>query len=189
MTDAAPPPPPPPVPGDSKDWTWVLQRVCPECGFDVNRLERQSIGATLRSTAASWSSVLTGATDQLRSRPDADVWSPLEYACHVRDVYELYSQRLQLMMENDGPRYPNWDQDATAVESRYDLAEPDQVRHQLVENAERLAQQFDEVGSADWARTGFRSDGAAFTIETFARYLVHDLVHHLHDVGVKFEGP
>jgi hypothetical protein len=35
---------------------------------------------------------------------------------------------------------------------------------------------------AQWARTGRRSDGAAFTVESFARYFVHDPVHHLHDV-------
>ena len=34
----------------------------------------------------------------------------------------------------------------------------------------------------EWDRTGFRSDGAAFTVATFARYLVHDPIHHLHDV-------
>ena len=33
-----------------------------------------------------------------------------------------------------------------------------------------------------WPRTGPRSDGARFTVETFARYFVHDPVHHLYDV-------
>jgi len=32
------------------------------------------------------------------------------------------------------------------------------------------------------SRPGFRSDGARFTVESFARYFVHDLAHHLHDV-------
>ena len=38
----------------------------------------------------------------------------------------------------------------------------------------------------DWTwvlqRTGRRSDGAHFTVETFARYFIHDPVHHLYDV-------
>ena len=33
-----------------------------------------------------------------------------------------------------------------------------------------------------WQRTGRRSDGASFTVETFARYFIHDPVHHLYDV-------
>jgi hypothetical protein len=31
-------------------------------------------------------------------------------------------------------------------------------------------------------RPGRRSDGATFTAETFARYFIHDPIHHLHDV-------
>jgi hypothetical protein len=36
---------------------------------------------------------------------------------------------------------------------------------------------------AQWERTGARSDGARFSVDSFARYLIHDPVHHLHDVG------
>lgn len=45
-----------------------------------------------------------------------------------------------------------------------------------------LARAFADVGDGEWQRTGFRSDGAAFTIDSFARYMVHDPVHHVHDV-------
>jgi hypothetical protein len=30
--------------------------------------------------------------------------------------------------------------------------------------------------------TGARSDGAQFTVESFARYFIHDPIHHLYDV-------
>jgi len=33
-----------------------------------------------------------------------------------------------------------------------------------------------------WERPGRRSHGAHFTVASFARYLVHDPVHHLADV-------
>jgi hypothetical protein len=39
------------------------------------------------------------------------------------------------------------------------------------------------VTGGQWQRTGVRSDGALFTVETFGRYLVHDPTHHLWDVG------
>jgi hypothetical protein len=38
------------------------------------------------------------------------------------------------------------------------------------------------VSAGQWQRTGRRSDGAHFTVETFARYFIHDPVHHLYDV-------
>jgi hypothetical protein len=55
------------------------------------------------------------------------------------------------------------------------------VLFQLQEAAERLADRFDRVEGEQWDRTGVRSDGAYFTVESFARYLMHDPIHHLHD--------
>jgi hypothetical protein len=33
-----------------------------------------------------------------------------------------------------------------------------------------------------WGRVGLRSDGAEFTVDSFARYFVHDPIHHVDDV-------
>jgi hypothetical protein len=167
---------------DSKDWTWVLQRRCPECGFAAESIEREGVASMLRSNATSWRSVL--ARDDVASRPAAgDRWSALEYACHVRDVLRLYDERLRLMLETDDPTYPNWDQDATAIESRYGESDPGVVAKEIVAAAEAIAARFESVHGAAWGRSGTRSDGAHFTIETFATYLVHDPIHHLWDVG------
>ena len=174
-------PRPPDIEPDTKDWTWVLGEACPECGFDSRTFPREEVGAMLREVAAEWHEALTGGSDvQLRSRPDH--WSILEYGCHVRDVCRLYLRRLDLMLDEDGPHYPNWDQDATAIEERYDLADPGSVADELSVAAGELADRFDSVSGDQWDRTGFRSDGARFTVESFARYFIHDPVHHLHDI-------
>ena len=94
----------------------------------------------------------------------------------------IYLERLELMLTQDGPHYPNWDQDATAIEQRYDQASADVVAGELCRAAGKLADRFDSVGPQDWSRTGYGSDGAAFTVDTFARYFVHDPIHHLWDV-------
>ena len=174
------------MPGDSKDWTWVLERRCPECRFDVHSFSRTEVGSLLRQVTNTWAELLVGDPGELRRRPSPEVWSPLEYAAHVRDVLALYSARLEMMMTEDGPHYPDWDQDATAVEKRYDQSDPGEISEELSTNGATLAEQFDAVPPIGWERTGFRSDGTAFTIESFARYLLHDPVHHLHDVGVTF---
>jgi hypothetical protein len=166
---------------DTKDWTWVLERPCPECGLDTSTLRRDEIGAMVRANAGAWQSLLAGPGDH-RRRPSPARWSPLEYACHVRDVLRLYEERLTLMLAQDGPRFANWDQDATAVEDDYAAQDPAAVSAELGAAAEVIAAHFDTVAGDQWQRTGFRSDGASFTIETFARYFVHDPVHHLNDV-------
>ncbi|MEZ5382330.1 MAG: DinB family protein [Microthrixaceae bacterium] len=170
------------IAADDKDWTWVLQRVCPECGADVRSFPINEIGAMVRANSAEWVAILGLPVEALRRRTRPDRWSPLEYACHVRDVYELYDQRLSLMLTEDGPSYPNWDQDVTAVEQDYARADPAAVARDLRDRAHELASRFELVSGDDWERTGHRSDGATFTIETFARYLIHDPIHHLWDV-------
>ena len=170
-----------PIVPDDKDWTWVLERPCPECGFDAATVPPESVGARLRANAAAWRDVLGQADDVVRRRP-VDRWSPLEYACHVRDVCVLYDERLGLMLAEDDPLYPNWDQDVTAVEEAYGAQVPAEVAVALAAAADALADRFDSVEGAQWGRTGRRSDGARFTIAGFSRYLLHDPVHHLYDV-------
>jgi len=166
---------------DSKDWTWVLQRPCPECGFAAAELAGSDIGDRTRASAAEWQQVLT--RPDVRDRPAPTVWSPLEYACHVRDVCDLFDRRLALMLTEDDPLFENWDQDVSAVVGRYGDQDPATVADALVAAAASIADRFDSVTGDQWARTGRRTDGAVFTSESFGRYFVHDIVHHLHDVA------
>jgi hypothetical protein len=174
---------------DTKDWTWVLQRPCPECGLDTRGVPADAVAAMIRANAAAWPEVLNQAAD-VRQRPSPEKWSPLEYSCHVRDALRLYDERLVLMLTQDGPLFPNWDQDVTAVADRYGEQDPATVAAEIPAVAETLARRFDSLTAEQWQRTGHRSDGAHFTVETFARYFVHDPVHHLFDVtGIRYSEP
>jgi hypothetical protein len=165
---------------DTKDWTWVLDERCPECGFDAASIDRSQMGELVRTNVARWPDLLVAA--DASTRPTAAQWSALEYGCHVRDVFRIFDQRLRLMLEHDSPAFENWDQDVTAIEERYDLQDPAVVADDLVAAGEAVAATWDLVGPGDWERRGSRSDGSEFTIDTFARYFMHDPVHHLFDV-------
>jgi hypothetical protein len=166
---------------DGKDWTWVLRRPCPECGLAASDVAGGDVAGRVRDAAGAFAQRLNepAATD----RPDEGTWSPLEYACHVRDVCRVFDGRLAAMLEQDDPLFDNWDQDATAVADRYGEQDPAVVRQQVVDEAEALAGRFDSVGDEQWQRPGRRSNGSVFTVETLGQYLVHDLVHHVHDVA------
>ena len=166
---------------DTKDWTWVLRRPCPECGLDTQGFTVQAVPEMIMANAAAWQKTLTGLADA-RTRPVPGKWSAVEYGCHVRDVFRLYDQRLELMLSQDDPLFPNWDQNATAVAERYQDQDPAEVAAALSEAGQAIASRFADVTGAQWQRTGRRSDGASFTVETFARYFIHDPVHHLYDV-------
>lgn len=176
---------------DDKNWTWVLERPCPDCRFDASLIARHTVGATLRTIVASWHQALSR-DDLVRQRPPrrpdgSVIWSALEYGCHVRDVFILFDERLRLMLTQEDPTFQNWDQDATAIARRYWEDDPAMVREALVVAGKRLADAFEQVRDDQWARTGTRSDGARFTVESFGRYFLHDPLHHLWDVERGFE--
>ena len=168
---------------DTKDWTWVLDEPCEECGFVAAAVDRAELGRLLREDTAGWAEVL--GRPEVGERPDAGTWSPLEYACHVRDVHRVFAERLDLMLEQDEPTFANWDQDATAVEDRYDQQDPAVVATELIAAAEAVAARYDALDAAHeatWARCGLRSNGSRFTVDSIARYHLHDVRHHSHDV-------
>jgi hypothetical protein len=148
--------------------------------LDTSSFGRADIPAMIRANAAAWQAPLD-APDAVR-RPRPDKWSALEYGCHVRDVLRLYDYRLGLMLTEDNPLYPNWDQDETAIADRYDTQDPATVAGELAAAADAIAARFAALTAAQWDRPGRRSDGAVFTVETFARYFMHDPIHHLYDV-------
>ena len=168
---------------DDKNWTWVLEQRCEDCGFDASKFDVAKTGFAIRDQGSRWALVLQGNSATVRPMPA--VWSPLEYGCHVRDVFRKFDERLQLMIEEDDPQFQNWDQDATAIEDRYDLQEASVVSAELREAGLALAQRFDSLVGEQWKRRGYRSDGSVFTVESIARYLMHDPVHHLWDVGAE----
>ncbi len=169
---------------DEKDWTWVLDRPCPECGYEASDHERHRLGAGVRRNALRWRPLLDRPLADQRPRPE--LWSALEYGAHVRDVFTICLGRLQKMLDEDDPTFMNWDQDATAVEQDYGSLDPFEVARQIESAAMAFAEAYDAVDDEQWSRTGMRSDGARFTIESFGRYVLHDPVHHVWDVEQGF---
>ncbi|MFE3545766.1 DinB family protein [Nocardia sp. NPDC059177] len=168
---------------DTKDWTWVLERPCSACGFDAATVAYAAVPERALAGAARLGAALE--RDDVRVRPDDATWSALEYGAHVRDVCRIFVTRLGVILAADGPgipRFENWDQDATAVAERYGEQDPARVAQELSVAADRVGAAFAAVPAEHLDRRGARSDGAQFTVTSLARYFLHDLEHHVHDV-------
>lgn len=169
-------------PPETKDWTFVVERPCEQCGFDAVQVDvRGGLSARIVAAAAELGTAATAAGGTRRPAPL--VWSPLEYAAHARDVCRVFGGRVELMRGDDGARFANWDQDTAAIEGRYWELDPAEVRADLAAGAATAADQFVALTDAEWSHRGLRSNGSAFTLDTLARYFLHDLEHHVHDVG------
>ena len=194
---------------DTKNWTWVLERPCPQCGLDTRAVEPLEIARMGVQTydithyqpilfcAEGFAEVLRGS--DVRVRPEPAVWSPLEYGCHVRDVFRVFGERIRLMLAEDDPLFENWDQDEAAALGGYGSRDPQQVGVDLATEQDPAAvaaelraaaaattARLDGVSGEQWQRPGRRTDGSVFTVASLSRYLLHDPVHHLYDVtGVR----
>ena len=87
------------------------------------------------------------------------------------------------MLQQDDPAFADWNQDAAAAAGRYHEQNPQVVAAEYSEAAHHTAELFAGVADDQWQRPGTRSNGSAFTVATLAVYFLHDLEHHLFDVG------
>lgn len=165
---------------DTRDWADVLETGCHECGFTGDE-DVSAVAGYVSASAETWNEVLTRPNAAIRAREDR--WSDLEYAAHVRDILDLFRERTQLIVSQTAPTLPNFDGDAVAIESDYQHQNPAEVAVDLRAAALASAADLAQITDDQWDRTGYRSDGREFTLTSLTRYGLHELKHHLQDVG------
>jgi hypothetical protein len=115
------------------------------------------------------------------------VWSPLEYACHTRDVLAVFEERVRRTATTPGQQLGWWDHDAAVVDSRYNEQEPVLVAEAIAANARRFGQSLSDLASAQWDAAAERRAGERFTIRGMARFVLHEMVHHHRDAEQQLE--
>jgi S-DNA-T family DNA segregation ATPase FtsK/SpoIIIE len=159
--------------------------TCLECGFRSELVELDEISGRLRSLGPSFVGVLRGVDPALASRrPAPSVWSALEYACHVRDVFLIQRERAVLAQVQDNPRVARMNRDERVALCRYDAHALPDVLGQLAMAAELCATVFDGLDEAAWARPLVYPwpEATERDVAWVGRHTVHEGEHHLMDV-------
>ncbi|MFP3906004.1 MAG: DinB family protein [Acidimicrobiales bacterium] len=158
---------------------------CDQCGFVYRDLPRADIAEALREVAHQYRSRLAGHGDVLRRRPAPAVWSPLEYAAHVRDVLRVQRERAALALRVREPTVESMRPDERAVEAAYAQLDPGRVVDQIDQAVEALAALFDGLGYDEWDRTAIYNwpQPARRDLTWIGRHTVHELIHHLFDIA------
>ncbi len=168
---------------EAKSWAWVNERPCPECGFDASSTDPRQVAELVRANVGEWQRLLSSPIELVTRRPDDATWSALEYACHVRDVYELLAYRFDRLLTEDRPLFEDWHPDRIAAERNYPAEhDPAGAFTQLADQAERVVEHAMAMPDEGWQRSGARADGLVFTAGWLSTYLTHDVVHHVRDV-------
>ena len=166
---------------------------CAECGFEAATVSPGNGESTVRAVGRRFQAPLTRPLpgedlDQiLRSRPDPDTWSALEYAAHVRDVIALWGSTLHLALIQDRPHLPLPEPDLAdrlATDSAYNRQDPVTVAHELSANAERMAAKIATIARApdQWDRIVVIGNEEMSAL-AIVRKVAHEGGHHLLDVG------
>jgi S-DNA-T family DNA segregation ATPase FtsK/SpoIIIE len=154
---------------------------CAECGFTYAAVAACDIPDRLVSAAARFAETLARVPDP-RRRPGPQVWSALEYTCHVRDVLRVQTARLALALNTDNPPFAPMGRDELAL--YYHTEDPQTAAAELAAAATVLAEAFAALTPGQWTRTGVYNWPAVAvrTVLWLGRHTLHELQHHRMDV-------
>ncbi|MGH9112969.1 MAG: DinB family protein [Acidimicrobiales bacterium] len=157
---------------------------CDDCGFTYDLSDAAGAGRAVVDGAGELAAVLHGSPVDLRSRPEPQTWSPLEYACHVRDVLLVQRERVLTARRIDRPSLPPMGRDERVEHDGYAEQDPRDVARQLVDAAELFANVLARLGPTDWERTVMYNFPELLerSLRWVAVHTVHEVRHHLLDI-------
>jgi len=157
---------------------------CGECGFAYDLTAAPWAAGEIRAGAADLAAIVADGTADMAARREPGRWSPLEYACHVRDMLLVQRERLLAARRLDRPVAEPMGRDERAELDGYAGQDPADVARQLGDAALLLAGDLARLGDPDWDRTLIYTypERAERSLRWLAVHTVHEVRHHLADV-------
>jgi hypothetical protein len=156
---------------------------CDGCGFEYD-LDLAPTAAAAIVEAAGEVARLARTAAEVAERRQAEVWSPLEYACHVRDVLLVQRERVLQARREEQPPFPPMGRDERVDHDGYREQDPRAVARQVEDAAALFANVLGRLGEGDWDRTLVYNypSRRARSLRWVAVHTVHEVRHHLDDV-------
>jgi len=153
---------------------------CAECGFSYD----ESLDVPPLLTAGVAETVAYLSTGDSRSRRSPRVWSPLEYACHLRDMLLVQRERVLLARRVERPDCTPMGRDERVDHDGYADQAPADVARQLTDAGELFANVLRRLPAAEWERTVLYRypEPTVRTLRWVALHTLHEVRHHLLDI-------
>jgi len=146
-------------------------------------MTRQETLDTLRALPGQIEEQVQGLSeDALRWRPSPREWSIKEVCCHLRDSFEIDGERIEHMLGEDDPFLPSYDQEALARERNYQNDSMPLVLTALRAFSGGLAYLLENLGEAEWQRTGRHEERGPMSIAQYAQLLADHGREHLEQI-------
>jgi hypothetical protein len=157
---------------------------CAQCGFAYDIRRAPDAAAAVQESVAEISSILRTKDIDVRARPRPDVWSPLEYGCHVRDVLLVQRERVLMARRANGASCTPMGREERVGHDGYNEQEPGDVARQLTDAATLFGNVLARLATEDWDRTVVYNypETHERSLRWLAIHTVHDVQHHLADI-------
>lgn len=156
---------------------------CAGCGFTYDLRQAATAGDDICAAAAEVVALLCNSVDtRLRARPD--LWSPLEYGCHLRDVLLVQRERVLAARRVNGADCASMCREERAEHDGYNEQDPIEVARQLGDAATLFSNVLARLAAADWDRTVVYHypETSERSLRWVAVHTAHELQHHLLDI-------
>ena len=158
--------------------------TCEKCGFSLDESRARQAGPEIVAGAIALAQQLNSPNHDFATRRDPDTWSPLEYACHLRDVLIVQRERILLGLRVDRPAPQMMGAEDRGYYDGYSEQNPSDVGRQMTEMARLLAHMMGRISDAEWGRRvrfiGF--DPEERTLAWVAVDTWHEMRHHTIDI-------
>jgi hypothetical protein len=166
---------------------------CDDCGFVWDLVVAAELPSRLAEAGARFRRLLlphdrpTDWAERLRTRPGSEVWSPIEYACHVRDVLLVQRDRLYRgLVEQQPPLTPMWREERTTL-AAYANEDAGEVVAEIEFAANLIARSFAAVPTIELERTVvyFFPKETVRTLTWLGAQTAHEAEHHWRDIAAQ----
>jgi hypothetical protein len=118
-----------------------------------------------------------------RRRPAPDEWSILEVVAHLGDTEERALGRVRRMLSEDEPFLAGYDQEALAVERRYNEMDPDAALGRFESIRGEHVTVLEGLDDAGWRRRGVHGEQGPIDVQLYEAHCAGEDVDHLAQIA------
>ena len=146
--------------------------------------EAEFAGESIRALSPQVCEILSGSDADVRTRPAPNVWSQLEYGCHLRDVLLVQRERVLGARRASGAPCTPMGRDERVEHDGYSEQDPLDVARQVGDAALMFTNVLARLADEDWDRTVVYNypEPAERTLRWVALHTAHEVQHHLRDM-------
>ena len=157
---------------------------CAECGFSYDVSQAAAAGHAIRAHVAEVVAILQSTDVDQRTRSRADLWSALEYGCHLRDVLLVQRERVLAARRVNRSGCASMGREERVDHDGYADQRPGDVARQLNDAALLFGNVLSRLATDDWDRTVIYNypQPQERSLRWLAVHTAHEVQHHLLDI-------